>query len=212
MICIDKKTLRRSISDGFLQNHDKIIKNGYMIKQGNIVKNWKKRWFVLRYYTLSYFDNEETIHPLRTIQMSDVKDLRQTGNMIEMDVAKRTFFFKCEDEQETNEWLSAIRSRAFGAENTAPFMPTSKDRSSRVASLMKKYATDDESIDSGGTVVPIVSTTETIQQTLKHEKKGGILSKSFYVSPKEKSASSKTMMMSKAASVAHFNPKSSSVQ
>jgi len=29
------------------------------ILKGHIVKNWKKRWFVLRYYTLSYFDNEE---------------------------------------------------------------------------------------------------------------------------------------------------------
>eukprot|EP01102_Stenamoeba_stenopodia_P011124 TRINITY_DN3402_c1_g1_i1.p1 TRINITY_DN3402_c1_g1~~TRINITY_DN3402_c1_g1_i1.p1 ORF type:complete len:213 (+),score=38.64 TRINITY_DN3402_c1_g1_i1:257-895(+) len=212
MLCVDRKTLRRSISDGFLQNHDKILKSGYLVKQGHIVKNWKKRWFVLRYYTLSYFDDEEAIHPLRTIQLSDVKDLRRSANMIEMDVGKRTFLFKCDVEQDTCDWISAIRSRAFGAENTAPYVPTSKDRSSRVASLMKKYAAEDEDAEEFevNDVVPVVKNIDTTNHV--PEKKGGILSKSFYISTKEKSSSSKTMMMSKAASVAHFNPNSSPVQ
>lgn len=35
-----------------------IIKSGYLTKEGGLRKTWKKRWFVLRHDTLSYYRNE----------------------------------------------------------------------------------------------------------------------------------------------------------
>jgi hypothetical protein len=32
-----------------------MLQSGYLIKQGHRVKNWKRRWFVLKGNTLSYF-------------------------------------------------------------------------------------------------------------------------------------------------------------
>ena len=36
------------------------IRQGYLIKQGEVVKNWKKRWFVVRAdYVVEYYETEE---------------------------------------------------------------------------------------------------------------------------------------------------------
>lgn len=35
-----------------------IIKAGFVVKRGGIVKNWKKRWFVLFARTMRYYRQE----------------------------------------------------------------------------------------------------------------------------------------------------------
>ena len=37
--------------------NDEILKEGFMVKRGHVVKNWKLRWFVLRASNLSYYKN-----------------------------------------------------------------------------------------------------------------------------------------------------------
>lgn len=36
-----------------------ILKEGYMVKKGHIVHNWKRRWFQLTPGTLSYFTSDK---------------------------------------------------------------------------------------------------------------------------------------------------------
>ncbi|EMH74104.1 protein kinase, putative [Entamoeba histolytica HM-1:IMSS-B] len=40
---------------------NKIIKEGFMVKRGHIVRNWLQRWFVLTNDILYYFD-EQKLH------------------------------------------------------------------------------------------------------------------------------------------------------
>lgn len=38
-----------------LEKSDEVTKTGYLVKQGRLVKNWKRRYFVLHNYRLSYY-------------------------------------------------------------------------------------------------------------------------------------------------------------
>ncbi|XP_032184918.1 pleckstrin homology domain-containing family A member 2 isoform X4 [Mustela erminea] len=49
-----------------------LIKSGYCVKQGNVRKSWKRRFFVLDDFTISYFKCEQDREPLRTIFLKDV--------------------------------------------------------------------------------------------------------------------------------------------
>ncbi len=44
-------------------------KEGYLTKQGRIVKNWKIRWFVLRNTMLDYYKNKRNRHPIDTLDL-----------------------------------------------------------------------------------------------------------------------------------------------
>lgn len=49
-----------------------VEKSGYLIKQGHRVKNWKRRWFVLKGNTLSYFKSPRSIKPNGVINVEDI--------------------------------------------------------------------------------------------------------------------------------------------
>lgn len=46
-----------------------IEKQGYLVKRGGIVKNWKKRWFVLRGNILYYYSAPDQKEPLGFIPL-----------------------------------------------------------------------------------------------------------------------------------------------
>jgi hypothetical protein len=48
-----------------------IEKSGWLVKQGHQVRNWKRRWFVLR-ETLSYFKSPKDTVPCGTINLADI--------------------------------------------------------------------------------------------------------------------------------------------
>lgn len=47
-------------------------KCGYLTKEGHIVKNWKKRWFVLKGVDLYYFENKSAVKLKGLINLTDV--------------------------------------------------------------------------------------------------------------------------------------------
>ena len=40
---------------------DTALKEGYLLKRGHNVKNWKDRWFILTPTTLSYYKNPKVL-------------------------------------------------------------------------------------------------------------------------------------------------------
>ena len=46
------------LNEGITESGQEILKEGYLVKQGHIVKNWKRRWFVLTAGSIDYFETQ----------------------------------------------------------------------------------------------------------------------------------------------------------
>lgn len=97
-----------------------VLKSGYCVKQGNMRKNWKRRFFVLDIFSISYYKCEKDRDPLRTIRLRDILktheclvksgDLLMRDNLFEIITAPRTFFIQTDSPQEMHNWIKAINS------------------------------------------------------------------------------------------------------
>lgn len=90
---------------------DKLKKEGYLKKKGEVFKTWKRRYFTLvgsdlTYYTEQYGDIIGLIKltPQCTVTMSFAK-----SNCIELRTPDRTWFFVGESEEDISEWQGAIQ-------------------------------------------------------------------------------------------------------
>uniref|UniRef100_A0AAY4CCL0 Dual adaptor of phosphotyrosine and 3-phosphoinositides n=1 Tax=Denticeps clupeoides TaxID=299321 RepID=A0AAY4CCL0_9TELE len=45
-------------------------KEGYLVKQGSIIKSWKQRWFTLSRNQLKYFKDKMFMEPIRTLDLT----------------------------------------------------------------------------------------------------------------------------------------------
>lgn len=96
------------------------LKNGYCVKQGNMRKNWKRRFFVLSAFNLSYYKCETDREPLRCIHLRDILktheclvksgDLLMRDNLFEVITAPRTFYIQTDSPQEMHSWIKAINA------------------------------------------------------------------------------------------------------
>ncbi|XP_042623281.1 pleckstrin homology domain-containing family A member 1-like isoform X3 [Cyprinus carpio] len=93
-----------------------VIKAGYCVKQGGVMKNWKRRYFMLDDNTLSYFKSDMEREPLRVIPLKEVNrvqeckqsDLMMRDNLFELVTTSRTFYFQSDSPEEMHGWIKAI--------------------------------------------------------------------------------------------------------
>ncbi|KAM8794564.1 pleckstrin homology domain-containing family A member 2 [Eudromia elegans] len=105
------------------------LKSGYCVKQGNVRKSWKRRYFVLDEFSISYFKCEQDKEPLRSILLKDVckaheclvksGDLLMRDNLFEIITSSRTFYIQADSPQDMRSWIGAI-SAAVQALRTRP--------------------------------------------------------------------------------------------
>ncbi|XP_045020086.1 pleckstrin homology domain-containing family A member 1 isoform X4 [Bubalus kerabau] len=77
-----------------------VIKAGYCVKQGAVMKNWKRRYFQLDENTIGYFKSELEKEPLRVIPLKEVhkvqeckqSDIMMRDNLFEIVTSSRTFY------------------------------------------------------------------------------------------------------------------------
>ncbi|CAH1784591.1 unnamed protein product [Owenia fusiformis] len=102
-----------------------VIKAGYCVKQGALVKNWKRRYFVLDLTGLSYFKNEQYYNsekpPIKCIYKSEILDVRssqgihpQRDNLFEVVTAQRVYYVQCDTQEDMESWLYILRSTYLG--------------------------------------------------------------------------------------------------
>ncbi|KAL6039026.1 hypothetical protein STEG23_007156 [Scotinomys teguina] len=95
-----------------------LIKSGYCVKQGNVRKSWKRRFFVLDDFTICYFKCEQDREPLRTILLKDVLktheclvksgDLLMRDNLFEIITTSRTFYVQADSPEDMHSWIQEI--------------------------------------------------------------------------------------------------------
>ncbi|KAM9062193.1 pleckstrin homology domain-containing family A member 1 isoform X2 [Sarcophilus harrisii] len=118
---IDRNNLKRS------QSHlpyftpkpppdNAVIKAGYCVKQGAVMKNWKRRYFQLDENTIGYFKSELEKEPLRIIPLKEVhkvqeckqSDIMMRDNLFEIVTTSRTFYVQADSPEEMHNWIKAI--------------------------------------------------------------------------------------------------------
>ncbi|MGH0156519.1 UNVERIFIED_CONTAM: hypothetical protein FKN15_031711 [Acipenser sinensis] len=101
----DRGGLKHSLSQlpyfmGKAAQDQTVVKAGYCVKQGAVMKNWKRRYFLLDENSVSYFKSELDKEPLRMIPLKEVhkvqeckqSDIMMRDNLFEVVTTSRTFF------------------------------------------------------------------------------------------------------------------------
>jgi len=105
---------------------DNPAKEGYLCKRGHVVKNWKKRWFVVKNDYLYYFRDKSDPEPVDEVPLkrSEVAATTKMNKPFCFElIAKaieKVFFIQAESEQEMNDWIAAIKA---GSEFSVVGMP-----------------------------------------------------------------------------------------
>jgi len=91
-------------------NPDKV---GWLTKQGGLVRNWKKRWFVLKNSKLFYYHGKTDTAFIGEIDLetAGIQNAdKKTGKKlcIEITTHGRTFFIHADSQHEYDEWLKAL--------------------------------------------------------------------------------------------------------
>ncbi|XP_023124228.2 dual adapter for phosphotyrosine and 3-phosphotyrosine and 3-phosphoinositide isoform X2 [Amphiprion ocellaris] len=89
-------------------------KEGYLVKQGAVVKNWKQRWFTLNRYELKYFRDKMCEEPIRTLDLRACSAVQfdysqDRVNCFCLVFAKRTFYLCAKTGVEADEWIKILR-------------------------------------------------------------------------------------------------------
>ncbi|XP_054031013.1 pleckstrin homology domain-containing family A member 2 [Dryobates pubescens] len=95
-----------------------VLKSGYCVKQGNVRKSWKRRYFVLDELSISYYKCEQDKEPLRSILLKDVcktheclvksGDLLMRDNLFEIITSSRTFYIQADSPEDMHSWIQVI--------------------------------------------------------------------------------------------------------
>ncbi|XP_018616832.2 pleckstrin homology domain-containing family A member 1-like isoform X7 [Scleropages formosus] len=97
------------------QDHT-VIKAGYCVKQGAVMKNWKRRYFLLDENSMSYFKSDLEKEPLRMIPLKEVQkvqeckqsDIMMRDNLFEVVTTSRTFYIQSDSPEDMHSWIKAI--------------------------------------------------------------------------------------------------------
>ncbi|KAF8988430.1 hypothetical protein BGZ52_010108, partial [Haplosporangium bisporale] len=101
-----------------------ILKSGYLMKKGERIKIWKKKWFVLRTSKLAYYKDNKEYELLRIIDIRDVHraaevPVKHKSHVFVILTPRRTFTVQTKNQIEMQEWITAINQAKVQLEFTS---------------------------------------------------------------------------------------------
>ncbi|XP_037114714.1 pleckstrin homology domain-containing family A member 2 isoform X1 [Syngnathus acus] len=98
-----------------------VLRFGYCVKQGNVRKSWKRRFFTLDNNAVSYYKSEMDKEPLRAIPLRDIQkvheclvksgELLQRDNLFEIITGSRTFYIQTDSPEDMHGWIRDIEMK-----------------------------------------------------------------------------------------------------
>ncbi|XP_061762417.1 pleckstrin homology domain-containing family A member 2 [Nerophis ophidion] len=98
-----------------------VLRSSYCVKQGNVRKSWKRRFFTLDNNAVSYYKSEMDKEPLRAIPLRDIQkvheclvksgDLLLRDNLFEIITGSRTFYVQTDSPEDMHGWIRDIEMK-----------------------------------------------------------------------------------------------------
>ncbi|XP_065821975.1 pleckstrin homology domain-containing family A member 2 isoform X2 [Labrus bergylta] len=95
-----------------------MLRCGYCVKQGNVRKSWKRRFFTLDDNAVSYYKSETDKDPLRAIPLRDIQKVHEClvksgelllrDNLFEIITNSRTFYIQTDSPEEMHGWIRDV--------------------------------------------------------------------------------------------------------
>ncbi|XP_013869878.1 pleckstrin homology domain-containing family A member 2 isoform X2 [Austrofundulus limnaeus] len=102
-------------------NRPGVLRCGYCVKQGNVRKSWKRRFFTLDDKAVSYYKSEADKEPLRAVSLRDIQkvheclvksgDLLLRDNLFEIITSSRTFYIQTDSPEDMRGWIRDIEMK-----------------------------------------------------------------------------------------------------
>ena len=91
-------------------------KEGYLIKQGGRVKNWKKRWFVVQNDHMAYYENKDSTKPQKVWDLKTLLNVKECAcenkrNTFCLMFVDRTMFCVADTPIKMEEWISFFQGK-----------------------------------------------------------------------------------------------------
>ncbi|KAJ2776475.1 hypothetical protein GGI15_004838 [Coemansia interrupta] len=107
---------RREIENRLFE--DRVILRGYLLKQDKL-RQWRRRWFVLRQNTLSYYHNDKEYEVKQIIRRHDIHDIRGPDpssakarslhrTYFKLVTDKRSYWLAHDDSTKAREWFATM--------------------------------------------------------------------------------------------------------
>ncbi len=81
---------------------------GELMKQGHIIKNWKRRNFVLTDGELAYYSGSKMKGMVYMDEVTNVRKVEERRKSIEISTPSRTYTLEADSEADVDEWLLAL--------------------------------------------------------------------------------------------------------
>ncbi|KAJ2545061.1 hypothetical protein EV175_005839, partial [Coemansia sp. RSA 1933] len=99
-------------------DEDRVIMRGYLLKQDKL-RQWRRRWFVLRQNTLSYYADDKEYEVKQILRRPDIHDIRGPDpstakakslhrTYFKVVAAKRNYWLAHDDATKAREWFNAL--------------------------------------------------------------------------------------------------------
>lgn len=119
---------------------DTLEKTGHLVKLGGKLKTWRKRWFVLKNGTLTYWKSQHDVNkkPQGEISLDDACRIihAEGASTFEIDTGKKVYYLTADSNALMDDWVKALIS--VQKRNAAKLLLSKEDQKSTVEGWLTK--------------------------------------------------------------------------